>query len=177
LTLPETLAKSTIQKLVHLPGEANSHTVGVGLAAMPSVSPFLGHGATTRMKYLISPVPQTDPVSPSSNCTLTALKAQQRRLKTLSQKESVDTCWRCGNGSAVAVAAVSFRGGAGSASGRAAAAKHRLGDDGSSRHCRFYTTRLLGRQTAKQIQQTTVDLKSRLRPYKRQFQCPPQFIQ
>jgi len=59
---------------------------------------------------------------------------------------------------AVAVAAVA--GDAVVSRPKVGGAKHRLGDDGSSRDCRFATTRLLGRQTAKQIQQTTVDLKS-----------------
>jgi len=74
---------------------------------------------------------------------------------------------------AVAVAAVSFWGRC-CLRRRSGGAKHRLGDDGSSRIAGFATT-LLGRQTAKQIQQTTVDLKSQF-DAKRQMP-KPQFIQ
>jgi len=64
---------------------------------------------------------------------------------------------------AVAVAAVSFGGTLSPPEGRRSA-KHRLGDDGSSRDCRFCHHAIAGATDSK-TDPTTVDLKSQLRGY------------
>jgi len=124
--------------------------------------PFLGHGDSndedevfniTSSDSTGSGFNQTDS---SNGATLTALKAQHT-FQNAPQKERRDSRWRCGMVCAVAVAAVSF-GDAVVSARRSAVRNTGWAMTVAAGIAGFATTRLLGRQTAKQIQ-TTVDLK------------------